>query len=198
MVWLYGARIADLPDPLENPETMVGLPEERIEKIKSIKRAIQRRQSLGAGLLLEYAKKQHLNLDKTYSNLSHSGEYVVCAISTEPVGCDLEEIKDAPLKVAERRFCEGEIEYLSNLNEDLRNAEFYRIWTIKESYMKMTGEGLGMGLGSFEVSLGEEITIKKEGKQVNCYIKEYPLDGYKISVCSEDNDYAEELLIVNI
>ena len=67
-----------------------------------------------------------------------------------------------------------------------------------ESYMKMMGKGLSMGLGTFEVALGKGINLFKKGKRLDCYIKEYDLEGYKISVCSEDNCYADELLMVEI
>lgn len=198
MVFVYAADVRNVPDPLENPKVMENLPEKRKEKINRIRRVSQRKQSLGAGLLLEYVKGQHLDNENMYYNLSHSEDYVICAASTKPVGCDLEKIEEAPLKVAERYFCKGEIDYLNSLDPSMCDDEFYRIWTAKESYMKMVGKGLSMGLGSFEVNIGETITLSKDGKRLNCYIKEYNLEGYKISVCCEDNCYTDKLLIVEI
>ena len=59
MVWVYAANIRNLSDPLDKPKIMDSLPEDRKEKIVNIRRLLQRKQSLAAGLLLEYVKKQH-------------------------------------------------------------------------------------------------------------------------------------------
>ena len=196
MVYVFIANIESLPDALENPDVLGALSDERKAKIIRIKRAHERKQSLGAGLLLEYAKK-YLGDDYNY-NLSHSGDYVLCAASKLAVGCDLERIKEAPMKVARRRFCESEVEYLNQTPTKGLDNEFFRIWTIKESYMKMIKKGLSMGLGTFEVVLGDEIKLFKDGQILDCYIKEYDLEGYKISICSEDNCYMERMLVVEI
>ena len=77
--------------------------------------------SLGAGLLLYYLLEQeHISdkrldatvcgkpklaaAEKPQFNLSHSGEYAVCALSDKPVGVDIEEIGSPDFAVAERCF----------------------------------------------------------------------------------------------
>lgn len=197
MVHVFIANIKDLPDALENPAMMEGLPDERKDKIARIRRVHERKQSLGAGMLLKHV--QRLLGDTLCYNLSHSGDYVMCAVSDKKVGCDIEKIKEAPIKVATRFFCQGEVDYLSKVTET--DYEFFRIWTIKESYMKMDGRGLSMGLKNFEVVFDEgceKPAIMKDGKLVDCYIKEYELDGYKISVCSEENVHNKDLIFVEL
>ena len=196
MVRVFISNISNLPDALDNPKVMGGLPDERKEKIKRIKIAHGRKQSLGAGLLLKHVQTT-LGEGLCY-NLSHSGEYVICAASNFSVGCDIEKIKEAPLNVAKRYFCENEASFLEKMPEADRNEAFFRLWTIKESYVKMLKKGLAMGLDSFKVNLDEGILIKKNNEDVNCHIKEYNLEGYKISVCAEEEFFADEMDIIEL
>lgn len=194
MVRVFIANVRDLPDASKNPEVMAGLPAERKEKIMRIRREHERRQSLGAGLLLKHV--QNLLGEKLCYNLSHSGDYVVCAVSDKPVGCDIEKIKEAPLKVAKRYFCESEVNYLDGAED--KNLEFFRLWTIKESYVKMYGKGLSMGLKNFEVNLEKEVSIIKNGTKEECHIREYELEEYRISVCAEEEFFEDKLGIIEL
>lgn len=196
MVRVFISNISNLPDALDNLEVMEGLPDERKEKIKRIKIAHGRKQSLGAGLLLKHAQTT-LGEGLCY-NLSHSGDYVICAASNFSVGCDIEKIKEAPINVAKKYFCEREVEYLLGSPEARKNDDFFRLWTIKESYVKMLKKGLSMGLNSFEVSFDEGVRIKKNNEYVDCHIKEYNLEGYKISVCSKEEFFADEMDIIEL
>lgn len=89
-------------------------------------------------------------------NISHSGDYVVCAAGNNgPVGIDVETVKSADMKIAERFFAEDEFAYLRGHPPELQNECFCRLWTMKESYVKMLGRGLSIPLGSFSVLSGE-------------------------------------------
>ena len=93
MVNLYAADIKGLPDPLEVPESMDGLSEKRKEKIRRYMYPKDRKQSLGAGLLLnkvlsfhgvsadniEYGENGKPKVQGIYFNLSHSGDMVIMA-----------------------------------------------------------------------------------------------------------------------
>ena len=59
MVCVYVADIKDLPDPLEVPKSMEGLSEKRKEKIRRYMYSKDRKQSLGAGLLLNKVLSLH-------------------------------------------------------------------------------------------------------------------------------------------
>ena len=73
-----------------------------------------------------------------------SGAVAVIVTPFEPVGIDMEEIKnDYPVRVPDRFFCENERKLIKT------SEDFYRIWCKKESYVKMTGEGIA-GISNFD------------------------------------------------
>ncbi len=126
----------------------------------------------------EYGKPSFKN-SKYFFNTSHSGKYALCVISDVEVGCDIEEVKEYKPRVAERFFTEKENQYLelSNDKKDL----FYRFWTLKESYVKCIGKGLGISLNSFEMD-NKDGNVVVNGKYEYIFI-EQDHDGYKISIC---------------
>lgn len=85
-------------------------------------------------------------------NITHTDGLVAVVISTgSPVGIDTERI-DRPmdhLGLAGRFFSEIESEQVRSCNESERAELFYRIWTLKEAYVKAIGKGLAHGLDSF-------------------------------------------------
>lgn len=93
-------------------------------------------------------------------NLSHSGQCVLCAISNKPVGCDIEIISNNRRLIAERFFTEKEVQQLNSVSvPDLRNELFYKFWTLKESFQKLTGLGFSLPLNSFSFDLTGEYPI---------------------------------------
>lgn len=87
-------------------------------------------------------------------NLSHTHGMVVCAVATaRGVGVDVEAIDRGVehLTIADRFFAEPECRYLRGAADGERSREFFRIWTLKEAYIKARGQGLSIPLGSFAV-----------------------------------------------
>ena len=82
-------------------------------------------------------------------NLSHSGEYAVCAISDHNIGTDIQIHQGERESLAKRFFHPEELEVLNKAADPVRC--FYDLWCLKESYIKYTGRGLGAGLNRFSV-----------------------------------------------
>lgn len=205
MVYLYATDIRNLPDPKEIPEMLVYLNEERKRKTMRYLQADDRKRSLGAGILLKKILPCHgaspegvclgtdgkPEVDGIYFNLSHSHNMVICAVSEKKVGCDVEKIVKAPQRVAERFFHKNEVDYLKACGDEKRDEAFFRIWTMKESYMKMTGEGMKLSLDSIEFLLDcEKVRARRDGKILSCHIMEYEIPGYKVSVCGEEDQFS--------
>lgn len=209
MVYLYAADIRNLPDPQKTPEVLNHIYGERKKQILKYRKEDDRKRCLGAGLLLEKilpyygASPENITAGANGKpgtegisfNISHSGHFVICAVGKKAVGCDIERIDEEPEGVAERFFHQNEIHYLATLEMEKRNEMFFRLWTLKESYIKMTGDGLHLPINSFEILLdGEKIQIRRGGKILPCHIREYTIPGYKISVCAEEREFDKNIV----
>lgn len=86
-------------------------------------------------------------------NISHSGKWVVCAGGNiDAVGVDIEAIRDIDMKIAEEYFTAREAENIKSKNGIDRLNCFFKFWTLKESHIKCTGNGLREPLNSIEFS----------------------------------------------
>ena len=90
-------------------------------------------------------------LDKRIAfNISHSGDYAVCAVSDRgPVGIDIEKIRNIDLSDFERYMSPDEWENIKN--SDRPYEKFYEYWTIKESVIKACGKGLSVPLNDIYI-----------------------------------------------
>lgn len=81
-------------------------------------------------------------------SVSHGGDYFVCIIADKPVGIDVQEKRRASSeKIAARYFSSDENNYIKENGE----AGFFKLWTRKEAYSKLTGEGLAELIRGTEV-----------------------------------------------
>ena len=88
-----------------------------------------------------------------FFSLSHSGEYVAIAVSTMPIGVDVQEhraIGDHIL-FAKTYFSEPEISRLKAAA--WAACVFFEIWTAKEAVAKGDGRGTALGLQKFAVPI---------------------------------------------
>ncbi|MBL1209923.1 4'-phosphopantetheinyl transferase superfamily protein [Geminocystis sp. GBBB08] len=125
-------------------------------------------------------------------NLSHKNNYAVYAISKYNVGIDLEKIDEKVRveNIAKRYFCHDEFDYLINLESSKKAEYFFKLWTIKEAYLKAIGEGLSGGLDSICFGLNKDnqpIKLVKENhrqkKDDNWHFQTWNLlDNYIMSV----------------
>ncbi len=79
-------------------------------------------------------------------NLSHAGEWALVAV-TQPayrVGVDIEQIRpDLDYRaMAGHLYQPTEVAHLDESDPDDRRAEYFRLWSAKEAYVKATGVGL--------------------------------------------------------
>lgn len=91
------------------------------------------------------------DLPEFFFSLSHSGDYVLCAWDLSEIGADLQcmgrEIKDS---LAKRTMTTEEYKAYSALPMQEQKKEFFKLWTIKESYCKLTGKGLSQDFREIE------------------------------------------------
>ncbi len=91
-------------------------------------------------------------------NLSHSNGMVACAITLEyEVGVDIEKVDGDLIEIAKRFFSPEEIQYIFNFQDNFKNHTAYRLWTLKEAYIKAKGMGLSLDLKSFNILENNEM-----------------------------------------
>lgn len=132
--------------------------------------------------------KPYLNTDRpVFFNISHSGDYVVCAFSDTEIGVDIQKIGKIRMPVAERFFHPRETRILMNTPDREKDELFFRYWSGKESFLKYTGTGLSASLASFCIVWGKrETEIYKSNVRLPLFLHECEVDGgYKCFVCSE-------------
>lgn len=212
VVRVYALNIEDMPDPKENMEILEQLSEHRKEQVIRCSQLKGRRETAGAGLLLKkvfelygvseeditYGWNGKPEVEGFYFNLSHSEDMVICAVSEKEVGCDIEKITKWNEKIAKRFFTEKENEHLERCSVQEIDREFFRIWTMKESYIKMTGEGMKVPFRSLEVSLEDEIKITRNKELQECFFKEYSVPGYCITVCARERNFSEAIIFPSL
>jgi 4'-phosphopantetheinyl transferase len=89
-------------------------------------------------------------------SLTHARGMVAVAIAEGiDVGVDVEaaDRRVEDMKLAERFFAPQEAAFLRALDGDARREAFFALWTLKESVVKATGDGLSRGLHGFAVAL---------------------------------------------
>jgi 4'-phosphopantetheinyl transferase len=188
--------------------------EEKRARILRMRRRIDRERSLIGDIVVRFAATMALNIPvhhhefgisscgKPYLvhhpdfhfNLSHSGRYITFVFAAVPVGIDVEQIAPTSFDVAQMFFSSAEYSDLMSRPEELRLMYFYDLWTIKESYLKLRGEGLSRPLNSFYVeNCQNEFDIFRIAGDPNCRIKQYAIDpGYRLSVSAASDDFPDK------
>jgi 4'-phosphopantetheinyl transferase len=86
-------------------------------------------------------------------NLSNTRGLVACAVMLgRDIGVDVEALREPPRHVAETVFAPIELESINGAAETDRRRTFFTLWTLKESFLKATGDGLSMPLREFAVA----------------------------------------------
>jgi 4'-phosphopantetheinyl transferase len=149
----------------------------------------------------KYGKPFLKNYPDFHFNISHSGEWVVCAVDDEPIGIDIEKIQDIDLSIIDRFFSIKEVMDIYSLPQKEQLPYFYDIWTLKESYIKAWGKGFSIPLDSFSIRvyMGGKVDIDTHNSFKECCFKQFSIDdGYKLSVCSLKNGFPKCLFNWNL
>lgn len=190
----------------------------RLEKVKQAHGEENKKQELAAGLLLVHglrpygihAAMQEFTIGKNgkpylkdrpdiHFNLTHSGMYAAAAFSDTEVGIDLEHKCNNIEKIAERFFTKQEAEAITScMDEKEKQTLFLRYWTLKESVLKITGQGMYLSMQDFAFSLGAEVQMDWVSSDEQYFFREFEIRGkdaimgdvqYRLAVCAGEKEF---------
>ena len=187
---VYLMDVSVFADPSRRAEACAALSPYRRAKLGCLTAAWDRWRSLGAACVLDAALRPFALREREmtyalreggkpyfkayptlYFSLSHAGSFAMCAISNRETGADLEQARD--FSAVRRRF----------LEEELAAAAPLRLWTLKESYGKLTGRGVAV-LDTTTLTFDGGVHILEHGVPADVSFWEAELmPGYRMAVC---------------
>lgn len=144
------------------------LPPERRQKALRYRFDIDRKMAVISYLMLLYALRENYNITNPqivygvhgkpylkddpdiHFNISHCLKGCICAVSDREIGVDIQDIRPFSWDIAKRVCCDNELKMLECADDKARL--FTKIWAMKESYVKMTGEGIA-GISSVDTTV---------------------------------------------
>ena len=101
--------------------------------------------------------KPYLECGAYHFSVSHSGNIAAVAVNRDcPVGIDVEKIRPVSARIIFRFFSKSDARFVLGgsriengvIEEREMMTRFFKVWTYKEAFVKMTGEGIGADLKS--------------------------------------------------
>lgn len=117
-------------------------------------------------------------------SLSHSGDYVLLAVSDKEIGADIQFRRGGELqKMAKHFMTQEEFQLWSEQSPVQQKELFYQIWAGKEAYLKLTGEGMTAGFQTvcLDTQRATMVDTRTPGKEVTTYWYEH--EDYQIAIC---------------
>ena len=113
-----------------------------------------------------------------FFNISHSGRYIVMAVSNKEVGVDIEENVERNMSALIRIFNEAEAKMIKE------HADFYYLWCAKESLIKCMGSSISKVKEVPSLPLNGLKTFKGKDYQSKTFVYEKHI----ISITRESNE----------
>ncbi|MDR3566293.1 MAG: 4'-phosphopantetheinyl transferase superfamily protein [Negativicutes bacterium] len=215
---IYGTRLEGAIPALSWQDLCNLIPAYRYENIRALRFRQDQERSLLAGLLLRqiiidnvgtepvhfefnpFGKPSLVGCSSFHFNLSHAGNWIVCAIDHQPIGVDVEKMEVvACASLARVAFSLEEQQLLQGKSGAVQLDYFYAVWTMKESYCKAVGQGLSMS--------PEKVTIRIDDQgwgsiappeKTRWRLRQYPVEpGYKLAVCASHEAFPEDVTLID-
>lgn len=132
----------------------------------------------------KYGKPSLSEYSNVRYNVSHADGISACIVSEYECGIDCENVREYRPNVMKRAFSDNEKNMILSAPENQRNLLFFRLWTLKESYIKAIGMGLSFPLNQANFSFENGII----NSNINgCRFRQYILrDGkFIVSICEQ-------------
>lgn len=118
------------------------------------------------------------DMEQYHYNISNTNGMVVLALSDLEVGVDCEQITARRFRSGVLKKCctREETDYIyAAVEKEQEKERFFQLWTLKESYIKMTGEGMRIPLteAAFQIDPKGRVWSSKPGRFWQKQIGEY-------------------------
>ena len=160
------------------------------EKALKFKNEVDQVRSLGSSYLINSLSKEPLLFNDMgkpfyengpYFNVSHSGRFIMMAVSNKEIGVDIEENTNKDMSALIRIFNEAEAKMIKE------HADFYYLWCAKESLIKCIGSSISKVKEIPSLPFNGIKTFK--GKDY--YSKTFVYDKHIVSITRESNEEFE-------
>jgi 4'-phosphopantetheinyl transferase len=116
-----------------------------------------------------------------FYNISHSEDCTVCAITDKfDVGIDVEMVRDFSMYAANKVCSKEELDRI--LSKDDPNREFFRYWTLKESYIKFVGMGISYPMKSIAFKIEPDGNVSSNASGCTFRLIE-DLEEFVVALC---------------
>lgn len=102
-----------------------------------------------------------------YFNISHCKSGIACAVSSSPIGIDIEEISLEDI-IKENVLSKEELQAIKNSKSP--DEEFTKFWTMKESYLKLIGTGISDNIKDILNKLESNVKFKTYIDKSNLFL----------------------------
>jgi len=132
-------------------------------------------------------------------NVAHSNNFFVCAIADSGlIGVDVEEINEIDLQTALEFCCNSELVHLNTCNDIERRINFFKLWTLKEAYVKAIGKGLSYPLKYICFDLMDLSSVKIKGNASKKWLFNInKVDNYILSICTSEKINKDDIVHKN-
>lgn len=140
---------------------------------------------------VEFTSKGKPYVDGVEFSLSHTRGMIVCAVSEDKVGVDVEKIRKIPESAVKRYVDE---EYLNRIvNIEDRDLLAVEQWVIKEALLKEQGRGISVKLKTIIPSQISEHVFQIEGRSIATY-----REGEFLIALSTKGDIPQKIISIRI
>lgn len=211
MIYQYAINIGEIVNTDQLKELMNYISKERLVRVHKYYFEKDKIRCIIGEILLRFILKKHYGIENSeikfqysqygkpylelyeniYFNLSHSGDWVVCAVGNVPIGVDIEK-KEENFPQIYKFFSKKEILQLHQTAKDNQADLFYRIWTLKESFVKNIGEGLNHSFKKFSFDFYDKDINFFQNDIINndfYFISEQLDEMYWYALCTKCNQH---------
>ncbi len=125
-------------------------------------------------------------------SLSHSSGTAMAAVAQLAVGVDIERKRRVSWRAAKRIMNAKEYEDFISLPDEDKNCRLLEVWTAKESFLKLTGEGIAAGLDKLHYDR-EKDEVRRETTGECAFAARF--DSEALCACSCSFNKAEPKLL---